>query len=94
VAQKIVINAMLSVPRVDTGMPYRTELITGVSSGIRLDAARYAMARGARVFGSVRSQASGEQTRRALDQALRPDSAEASGVLHLVLRHPVSSRPW
>ncbi len=60
-------------------MTQKTVMITGVSSGIGLDAARYALARGAHVFGSVRSLASGEQTQQMLD-ALRRRADGASDV--------------
>jgi NAD(P)-dependent dehydrogenase (short-subunit alcohol dehydrogenase family) len=52
-------------------MASKTVVITGVSSGIGFDAARFALARGAHVFGSVRSQTSGEQAQSTLDQHAR-----------------------
>jgi NAD(P)-dependent dehydrogenase (short-subunit alcohol dehydrogenase family) len=47
-------------------------LITGASTGIGFDAARYAIARGARVFGSLRSEASAAQTTAALGDRFVP----------------------
>jgi hypothetical protein len=62
-------------------MTQKTVLITGVSSGIGLDAARHALARGAHVFGCVRSHASGEQTQRALDKASGQRNTDPSNVV-------------
>ncbi len=47
-------------------------VIIGASSGIGYDAARYAIANGARVFGSVRSAADAERVRTALGERFTP----------------------
>lgn len=47
-------------------------VITGASSGIGYDAARYAIAHGARVFGSVRSAADAERVRTELGERFTP----------------------
>lgn len=47
-------------------------LITGVSTGIGYDAARYLVERGYRVFGSVRSQADGDRVAQALGSNFTP----------------------
>ena len=47
-------------------------LITGVSTGIGYDAARYLVERGYRVFGSVRNQADGDRVAQALGSNFTP----------------------
>ncbi len=47
-------------------------VITGASSGIGYDAARYLIARGYHVFGSVRKQADGERVQAALGEQFTP----------------------
>ena len=47
-------------------------LITGVSTGIGFDGARYLIQRGYRVFGSVRSQADADRVRHALGAHFTP----------------------
>jgi NAD(P)-dependent dehydrogenase (short-subunit alcohol dehydrogenase family) len=61
----------------------RSVVITGTSSGIGFDAARALVARGYRVFGSVRKQADAERVRAALGEGFTPllfDVTDAAAV--------------
>ena len=55
-----------------TNPPRQHVLITGVSTGIGYDAARYLIARGFYVFGSVRTQADAERVRASLGERFTP----------------------